>query len=117
MHLWLLVLVAFTHFIDVASLPTYRERPLDESRGINHKSSLPTQVLPESVTAIIPPRAKDEADDELVDYSQKNLENLKISAGASLGNLLVQPGKQFIVMTVENRALVRSIICCLKGTI
>ncbi|KAN0101384.1 hypothetical protein V8E51_011894 [Hyaloscypha variabilis] len=91
MHLWFWVPMAFLCFINVTSLPMNREGALDESRGIDQRSYVPRRELSEIITARIVHQEKGQPEEESVDYGQKRLESLRISTGAKLGHILVQP--------------------------
>jgi len=95
MHLWFWVPMAFLCFINVTSLPMNREGALDESRGIDQRSYVPRRELSEIITTRIVHQEKGQPEEESVDCGQKRLESLRISTGAKLGHILVQPGKHF----------------------
>ena len=83
MKIWLWVFVVFAHFVNVTPLPTHREKQLDENRALYDRSSLRSRVLTESIPASILPQDNDKSNRELVEYSQKSLEDLKILATAN----------------------------------
>ena len=105
MHLWFWALIASLFFIEVTSSPILQARSPDENHSIEYRSYVPKILLPESFTARILARGKDQSDKESVDYVQKALEYLKISARADSGYDLIQPGRCFSFQDLRRKAL------------